>query len=171
MPLASKRPLSNKHPTWQLLQTTSIFTIFTQIIICTSFTPKYFAEPLSLITRGMTVKSRRNWKQWLCKILGGKQGTLWSMWKWWTRKYSGTLISRTSIQQNPQYNKWYSLPQKLYNNVKNNLDEKKPPYSGYNLPVPWAFIISRFHSRSIQSVSCLISKSLHIASCSLSSTK
>ena len=24
--------------------------------------------------------------------------------------------------------------------VKNNLDEKKPPYSGYNLPVPWAFI-------------------------------
>lgn len=55
--------------------------------------------------------------------------------------------------------------------VKNNLDEKKPPYSGYNLPVPWAFNISRFHSRPIQSVSCLISKSLHIASCSLSSTK
>ena len=22
-------------------------------------------------------------KQWLCKILGGKQGTLWSMWRWW----------------------------------------------------------------------------------------
>ena len=22
-------------------------------------------------------------KQWLCKILGAKQGTLWSMWRWW----------------------------------------------------------------------------------------
>ena len=26
---------------------------------------------------------KRNWKQRLCKILGGKQGTLWSRWKEW----------------------------------------------------------------------------------------
>ena len=25
----------------------------------------------------------RNWKQKFCKILEGKQGSLWSMWKWW----------------------------------------------------------------------------------------
>ena len=31
------------------------------------------------IVFGMTVKPKGNWKQWLCKILGGKQGTLWSM--------------------------------------------------------------------------------------------
>ena len=28
---------------------------------------------------GTTVVPRRNWKQWLCKLLGGKQGVLWSM--------------------------------------------------------------------------------------------
>ena len=28
-------------------------------------------------------EKKRKWKQWLCKILGGKQGALWSMWKWW----------------------------------------------------------------------------------------
>ena len=27
--------------------------------------------------------SWNNFKQWLCKILEGKQGALWSMWKWW----------------------------------------------------------------------------------------
>ena len=29
------------------------------------------------------MKPRRNWKQWLCKIWGDKQGPLWSMGKWW----------------------------------------------------------------------------------------
>ena len=28
-------------------------------------------------------RPRKNWKQWFCKILWGKQGVLWSMWKWW----------------------------------------------------------------------------------------
>ena len=26
---------------------------------------------------------KRNPRQWLCKVLGSKQGALWSMWKWW----------------------------------------------------------------------------------------
>ena len=26
---------------------------------------------------------KRNPRQWLCKVLGSKQGSLWSMWKWW----------------------------------------------------------------------------------------
>ena len=39
--------------------------------------------------------TRRNWKQWLCKILGGKQGALWSMWKWWDkRKRWGTGLAQ-----------------------------------------------------------------------------
>ena len=31
---------------------------------------------LSYISLGTTVTPRRNWKQWLCKILRGKQGAL-----------------------------------------------------------------------------------------------
>ena len=30
-----------------------------------------------------TVIPRRNWKQWLCKTLEGKQSVLWAMSKWW----------------------------------------------------------------------------------------
>ena len=32
---------------------------------------------------GYYSRPKRNRKQWLCKVLGGKQGELWSMWKWW----------------------------------------------------------------------------------------
>ena len=28
-------------------------------------------------------RPKRNRKQWLCKVLGGKQSTLWSVWEWW----------------------------------------------------------------------------------------
>ena len=34
----------------------------------------------------------RNWKPWLCKILGDKQGALWSMWKLPKKKSTGMQI-------------------------------------------------------------------------------
>ena len=58
----------------------SKFTAFTQAIMYLVYPPK-FASPLSSISLGTTVIPRRNRKQWLCKILGGKQGALWPMWK------------------------------------------------------------------------------------------
>ena len=41
--------------------------------------PQNFAQPLFPISLGTTVIPGRNWKQWLCKIQGGKQGVLWSV--------------------------------------------------------------------------------------------
>ena len=38
--------------------------------LCFSFLLGYYSRP------------KRNWKQCLCKILGGKEGALWKMWKW-----------------------------------------------------------------------------------------
>ena len=35
------------------------------------------------ILNGTTVIPRRNWEQQFWKILGAKQGALWSLWKWW----------------------------------------------------------------------------------------
>ena len=34
-----------------------------------------------IITLGIYNPPKRTWKQYLCKILGGKQGVLWLMWK------------------------------------------------------------------------------------------
>ena len=39
----------------------------------------------------------RNWKQKFCKILGGKQGSLWSMWKWWI-DISGALANLAFVR-------------------------------------------------------------------------
>jgi len=44
--------------------------------------PQNFAQAISLVSLGMTVIPRRNGKQRLCRILGGKQGVLWGMWEW-----------------------------------------------------------------------------------------
>ena len=38
---------------------------------CFPISPGYYSRP------------KTNRRQWLCKILGGKQGALWPMWKWW----------------------------------------------------------------------------------------
>ena len=43
------------------------------------FPPQNFAYPLSPNYPGYYSRPKRNRKQWLCKVLGGKQGTLWSM--------------------------------------------------------------------------------------------
>jgi len=45
------------------------------------FVPRNFAEALPLVSLGMTAnpRGRRNGKQRLCRILGGKQGVTWGM--------------------------------------------------------------------------------------------
>ena len=40
---------------------------------------KNFTKPLFPISPGYYSLPKRNRRQWLCKILGGKQGALWSM--------------------------------------------------------------------------------------------
>ena len=46
---------------------------------CTLFAAQNFAKALFSISLGTAVTPRRNEKQRLCKILGGKRGVLWEM--------------------------------------------------------------------------------------------
>jgi len=46
------------------------------------FAPQNFAQALPFISLGRTVIPRRNNKERLCKVLVGKQGVLWEMYKW-----------------------------------------------------------------------------------------
>ena len=59
------------------------FTIFTKTTMHPVYPPKILPIRCLRFSLGMNVISRRNWKQWLCKILGGRQRALWSMWKRW----------------------------------------------------------------------------------------
>ena len=40
---------------------------------------------------GYYSRPMRNPRQWLCKVLGDKQGALWSMWKWWIVFFKETI--------------------------------------------------------------------------------
>jgi len=51
---------------------------------------------MSSVSLGTTVIPRRNGKKRLCRILGGKQGVLWGMWKW---RIGHCLISRQKFEQ------------------------------------------------------------------------
>ena len=55
--------------------------------------PQNFAQSLFLLSLGTTVIPRRNEKQTLCKIFGGKQIVLWEMCKWWICKNSRIAVA------------------------------------------------------------------------------
>ena len=61
--------------------------------------PQNFAWPLFLITPGYYSRPKRNRRQWLCKVLGGEQGELWSMWKWWIERYSQSSLCDHSCKR------------------------------------------------------------------------
>ena len=52
----------------------------------------------------------------------------------WNFDFKNLYTTKYSVEQ------MVFLAPEIVQYVKNNLDEKKPPYSGYNLPVPWAFL-------------------------------
>ena len=106
------------------------------------FRPQNFAQALFSISLRMDVIPRRNEKQRLCKILGGKLGALWQMWKWrlratnyackrglvvrfsplkdlaWTGEYGKFLLVESGIQNpglwNPEYSSKKKIPLKSW---------------------------------------------------------
>ena len=55
-------------------------------LVCPTPLPQILHYPLFLISPEHYSRPRRNRRQWLCQILGGKQGALWCKWKWWMGK-------------------------------------------------------------------------------------
>ena len=49
---------------------------------------------LFFISPGYYSRPKRNWKQTVCKILGGKEGALWEMWKW---RVENMVLGRSRI--------------------------------------------------------------------------
>lgn len=57
-----------------------LVTIFTETIMHLVYLPKFCIATVSNLSRVFRSHPKRNQSHWLCKILGGKQGALWSMW-------------------------------------------------------------------------------------------
>ena len=54
------------------------------------YLPKFCIAIVSNFSWVFHSRPKRNQRQWLCKIWGGKQGALWSMWlvqfRWWLKR-------------------------------------------------------------------------------------
>ena len=60
------------------------------------------------------------------------------------------LFDKTLYNEARQYNERFSILRLIVKYMEKNLDVMKPRYSEHMLPVPWPFVISRFH-RDLQS--------------------
>ena len=55
------------------------------------------------------------------------------------------LFNKTLYNEARQYNERFSILRLIVKYMEKNLDVMKPRYSEHMLPVPWPFVISRFH--------------------------
>ena len=65
---------------------------------------------------GYNSRPKRNLRQWLCEVMGGKQGALWSMWKWWISYTLKSCLIKSHYFHFCCSFSWYSLLSSSFHN-------------------------------------------------------